>query len=232
MTRAALYARVSSSEQKPGLQIDDLHAVARQRHWEVVYEGIDFGSGASSLLESRTKVIDLARHGELDVVAVWRLDRLGRSVRDLLEIAEVLRRSHVELVSLRDCIETGTPSGQLLFTVLGAIAQFERELIGERVRSGIAAARARGVAFGRPRVDVDVERAVDLMNEGASLRAAARELGVSARSLGRALGGLINEGASLRAAARDMRQKPPPEAPLDRPRKGNRPALRVVRGRE
>lgn len=185
--RAALLARVSSSTQTADMQLEELRAVAKQRGWNVVMEATDVGSGARADLPERALILDGARRGKIDVLAVWRLDRLGRSLADLIEISATLKRANVELVSLRDAVDTGTPAGQLLFSVLGAIAQFERELIGERVRAGIVSARARGVVVGRPKVSVDVVKAIRLHGRGWSFRRVARELGVSARTIERAL---------------------------------------------
>lgn len=197
--RAALYARVSTSQQSHAAQLDELRAVARQRRWRVVDVARDVGSGARSDLPERARVLDLARRGAIDVVAVWRLDRLGRSVRDLLDAAETLRRARVELVSLREAIDTGTPTGRMVFTVIASVAELERELIGERVRAGLDRAKREGVKLGRPRVAIDVERARELVaakrdayryrRRRAVLGEVADELGVSRRTLGRALAG-------------------------------------------
>jgi DNA invertase Pin-like site-specific DNA recombinase len=216
MIRAALLARVSSSSQSADLQLDELRAVAKQRGWKVVVEATDVGSGARADLPERARVLDEARRGKVDLIAVWRLDRLGRSLRDLIEISSTLRRCKVELFSLRDAVDTGTPAGQLLFSVLGAIAQFERELIGERVRAGLTAARARGVVFGRPRRAVDVGAARRLLDDGHSIRFAARKIGVSARTLDRAL----------------VRHKPVARHPSKRPRKPLARARAAGRGRK
>jgi DNA invertase Pin-like site-specific DNA recombinase len=213
VTRAALLARVSSSAQSADMQLDELRAVARHRKWSVVLEETDTGSGAGVELPGRARVLEAARRGRVDVIAVWRLDRLGRSLRDLLEIGELLERAHVDLVSLRDAIETSTPAGKLLFAVLGAIAQFERELIGERVRAGIAHARARGVAIGRPRVDVDVAHVLELRGMGYSMRAIERKLAIPARTLERAV---IASAQRAVDEHRGVRQKPTARTGRDR----------------
>lgn len=235
MTRAALLTRVSSSAQSADMQLEELRAVAAQRGWKVVLEATDVGSGAAAELPGRTRVLELARRGGVDVIAVWRLDRLGRSLRDLIAIADTLRKYDVELVSLRDAIETHTPAGQLLFSVLGAIAQFERELIGERVRAGLAAARARGVVVGRPRADVNLEAAAVHMGHGDSVRAAARKIGVSPRTLSRALvtvGGDARRVARLARLSKNARQKPLSGRPSKRPRKRLSRARARARGRK
>ncbi|MCC7540485.1 MAG: recombinase family protein [Deltaproteobacteria bacterium] len=186
--RAALYSRVSTRDQDASTQLDELRRVAEQRGWDVVAELCDVGSGARHDLPERTRLLDLAARGRLDIVAVWRLDRLGRSVRDLVSAADTLQRARVELVSLRETIDTGTPAGRMVFHVLASVAELERELIRERVVAGLDRARRRGARLGRPRQTVDVEAARALLAQGLSVRAAGKRLGVSARTLGRALG--------------------------------------------
>lgn len=197
--RAALYARVSTSSQSTAAQLDELRAVARQRRWRVVDVGKDVGSGARSDLPERARLLELARRGGIDVLAVWRLDRLGRSVRDLLDAAETLRRERVELVSLRDAVDTTTPAGRLVFTVLAGVAELEREVIRERVLAGLERAKREGKKLGRPRVAIDVARARELLAHhsprgyywqpyrGKSIRDVARELGYAESTLRRAL---------------------------------------------
>lgn len=188
MTRAAIYTRVSTTAQDHGLQLDELRAVAHQRGYTVAAYG-DTASGSGKHLPERERLLDDARAGRIDVILVWRFDRFARSTRDLLDALDSFRRWGVEFVSLRDSVDTSTPTGKLVFTIVAALAEFERELIRERVRAGLAAARRRGKHLGRPRRNVDLDRASALMASGVGTKEIARRLGVSARTLRRQLGG-------------------------------------------
>lgn len=184
--RAALYTRVSTSQQENALQLDELRQVATQRGYAVV-EYADVASGVGNL-PARERLLADARAGKLDVVLVWRFDRFGRSLRDLLDALENFREWGVEFASLRDSVDTSTPAGKLVFTVIGALAEFERTLIVERVHAGIAAARRRGKRVGRPRRAFDHDRARAMLDAGVAVKATARALGVSPRTLRRQLG--------------------------------------------
>ena len=185
--RAALYARTSTSKQDHDLQLAELWQTAKQRGW-IATEYIDTGSGKSGAkLPERRRMMDDARAGKLDVVVVWRFDRLGRSTRDLLDALENLKAWGVDFVSLREGIDTSTPTGKLMFTVIAALAEFERELIRERVRAGMQTARNKGTRIGRPRAVVNIRKAKELISQGYSQRKTAAQLGLSPRTLKRAL---------------------------------------------
>lgn len=187
--RAALYARVSTSGQSPELQLDELRQVARQRGWTVVGEYVDPGvSGAKEDRPALGALLGAARRGEADVLAVWKLDRLGRSLRHILHLLDELGRLGVQFVSVRDPgIDTTSPQGRLLLSVVGAFAEFERALILERVRAGVARARLSGKQLGRPRRQLDLRAANALLNQGRSVRAVADMLGVPRSTLTRRL---------------------------------------------
>lgn len=206
--RAVLYARVSTGAQSCEAQLEELVRVSVQRGWRVVAALADTGSGARDDLAGRLELLELARRARTDVVAVWRLDRLGRSVRQLIEAAEELERAGVRLVSLHEAIDTSSPAGRLMFHVLAAVAELEREVIRDRVRAGLDAARRRGTRIGRPRTHVDVDGALERLERGASQRAVARELGISARTLARVL---AECGETLAPRERDPRA---PDAPI------------------
>ncbi len=185
--RAALYARVSTSDQSTALQLDELRQLAAQRGW-LVTEYCDTGSGRQGAsLPERDRLMADARAGRLQVVLVWRFDRFARSTRDLVDALESLRTWGVEFISLREGIDTSTPTGKLVFTIIAALAEFERCLIVERVKAGLEAARRRGVRAGRPRAVVPVARARELIANGMSLRACAQRLGVDPHTLRRSL---------------------------------------------
>lgn len=136
------YARISTDDQRLNLQRDALHAAGCERVFT------DTASGARVDRQGLADALDFARAG--DVLVVWRLDRLGRSLKELVTLVEQLKAAGIGLESLMEKIDTTTASGELIFHVFGAIAQFERRLIVERTKAGLSAARARGRAGGRP----------------------------------------------------------------------------------
>ena len=141
MAHALGYARVSTVDQNPELQTDALEAACYRTF-------TDHASGALDARPALTAVLDQLRPG--DTLVVWRLDRLGRSLRHLIDVADELGRREIGFRSLTEAIDTTTPAGRLFFHILGALAEFERELIRERTLAGLAAARARGRKGGRP----------------------------------------------------------------------------------
>ena len=138
------YIRVSTQEQDEALQRDALEAAGCERLF------VDRASGAITSRPALDAMLEQLRAG--DVVVVWRLDRLGRSLRHLIDVVNDLQSHGVQLRSLTENLDTSTPSGKLTFHVFGAMAQFERDLIRERTQAGLAAARARGRKGGRPTV--------------------------------------------------------------------------------
>jgi DNA invertase Pin-like site-specific DNA recombinase len=178
------YARVSDASQNHDLQLDAL----RQAGCERVF--IETGSGARADRPELAKALEMARAG--DTIACWRLDRIGRSLRHLIEIAEQLQQRGIALRSLTENIDTGTTSGRFLFNILGALGQMEREIIVERTRAGLAAAAARGRRGGRPpALDTDKLRAAKAMLASGTMTTTevARQLGVAPSTLYRHLPG-------------------------------------------
>lgn len=186
--RAAVYCRVSTTEQTCAPQLDALRGYATARGLEVVEEYVDEGvSGAKDRRPALDRLMADARRRRFDVLVVVKLDRLARSVRHLTAVGAELEALGVGLVVLDQAIDTTTPSGRLLFHVLASIAEFERDLIGERTRQGMAAARRRGKRFGpekaiRGSACFTVER---MLERGASQAAIARALGCSAATVSR-----------------------------------------------
>ncbi len=176
--RAALYARVSTADQTPENQLAVLRAFADARGWAAT-EYVDHGiSGAKERRAALDALLAAARARRLDVVACVKLDRLARSTRHLVTLAAELEALGVDLVVLDQAIDTTTPSGRLLFHMLAAIAEFERDLIRERVIAGVRRAKAQGRRLGRPRKHhVDVAEARRMLAAGRSLRAIARTFG-------------------------------------------------------
>ena len=187
--RAALYVRVSTlNGQDTGLQLEELRVVATQRGWQVAGEFIDKGiSGTKDSRPALDQMMTAARSGKIDIVAVWRFDRAARSTTHLLQMLEEFRVLNVSFVSLREQVDTTTPVGKVLFTLIAAIAEFERSMIVERVRAGVARAQANGKHCGRPRRELDLRAAHELLALGHSQRVVADMLGVPRGTLRRRL---------------------------------------------
>lgn len=176
------YARVSTAEQNEHLQRDALHGAGCNRIF------LDHASGKTESRPGLDALLEQLRPG--DTLVVWRLDRLGRSLRHLIDVAADLEQRGVALVSLRENLDTSTPGGRLIFHVFGALAEFERDLIRERTQAGLAAARARGRVGGRPTVwtpaKIATARAMRASGEH-DVSTIARVLGVSRASVYRVL---------------------------------------------
>jgi DNA invertase Pin-like site-specific DNA recombinase len=178
--RVAVYSRVSTSHgQDPELQLRELREYCASRGLMVIQEYTDVGHSGSK--ESRPALNQLmadARRRRFDSVLVWKLDRFGRSLRHLVNAMAELEALGLSFISLRDNLDLSTPSGRLMFHVVGAMAQFERALIQERVKAGLRNAKAKGKRLGRPRVVVD-ETAISAMRDsGASWRTISAKLGI------------------------------------------------------
>ena len=175
--RAALYARVSTLDQEPENQLAELRRYVEARGWTAT-EYIDKGvSGAKDRRPALDTLITDAKRRKFDVVVCWRLDRLGRHLRHLILLIDELQALGVAFVSLAEGIDATTPAGRLQLHVLGAIAEFERARIAERVQAGLARARRQGKKLGRP--EHIVPQSVLAPVRGLSVRQAARRLGVS-----------------------------------------------------
>src|SRR5688500_9572812 len=176
--RAAIYARVSTVDQHCDNQLLELRRYCEARGWRIAREFVDHGvSGAKERRPALDDLVRDAKRRRLDVLVVWRLDRLGRNLRHLILLLDDLQATGVAFVSLSEGIDATTPAGRLQLHVLGAIAEFERERIAERVRLGMARARRNGMHLGRPRAkatDADLASVATL-----SVREAASRLGVS-----------------------------------------------------
>jgi putative DNA-invertase from lambdoid prophage Rac len=181
--RVAIYARVSTADQDCDRQLRELRAFARRLGAEVVGTFKETASGAKNDRAERKKVLALAQAREIDAVLVWELSRWGRSLLDLIETLQSLQSWRVSLLAVSGLqLDLGTPHGKLLAGVLASLAEFERDLLRERVKSGLAAARARGQVLGRkkgfrPTARHD-RRIKDMVAVGQSYRQIARELGI------------------------------------------------------
>ena len=178
--RAAAYARVSTNNgQDPTVQTRELEEYCARRGWTVAGQYIDVGiSGAKEKRPELNRLMADAHRRKFDAVIVWKFDRFARSVSHLLRALETFKALGIEFVSLSEQMDTSTPTGKMVFTVLGAVAELERSLIAERVKAGLRNARAKGKRLGRPRVAVDAARLAALRALGQPWTAIAGKLGV------------------------------------------------------
>jgi len=187
MKRVAHYLRVSTIDQHPETQVLDLRQLAAQRGYAIIAEYTDKISGTKARRPGLDQLMDDARHGKFDVVMVWAFDRLARSVTHLLQILDELNRLNVEFISFRENIDSGGPLGRAIVVIIGAIAELERSLIVERVRSGMRRAKLEGQRIGRPPLNVDRNALVHDRGRGQSLRQLATLYGISRASVARVL---------------------------------------------
>jgi DNA invertase Pin-like site-specific DNA recombinase len=179
--RVAIYARVSTINhgQDVGMQTRELKQFAEARGWMVAGEYIDAGvSGAKDSRPELNRLMADAHKRWFDVVCVWRFDRFARSVSHLLRALETFKALGIDFVSFSEQMNTSTPAGKMVFTVLGAVAELERSLTVERVRAGLRNARAKGKTLGRPRVSVDAAKITALRSQGLSWAKIGETLGL------------------------------------------------------
>jgi DNA invertase Pin-like site-specific DNA recombinase len=189
MKRAAIYARVSTlNGQNPEMQLAEVRRFCGSRGWEIAGEFVDSGvSGSKEHRPALDKLLSLCRRRQVDAVVVYRYDRFARSLRQLVNALEEFRALGVDFVSLHEGVDTSTPNGRLVFGIFASIAEFERELIRDRVLSGLAAAKSKGVPLGRPRRTVDPARIAELRKAGYSWAKISAELSIGEGTARRAV---------------------------------------------
>jgi DNA invertase Pin-like site-specific DNA recombinase len=185
--RAAIYTRISTGEQNADLQTRELPEFCERRDWHLEATYGDVITGAKDKRPALDRLMADAKRGKFDVVAVWRFDRFARSTSHLLRALEEFAALGIDFVSVTEAIDTSTPAGKMVFTVLGAVAELERSIIRERVIAGQRAAKMRGVRFGRPTVAVDAAQVLRLRADGLSWRAIAAQTGVPKDTLRRSM---------------------------------------------
>src|ERR1022692_1401943 len=180
---AAIYVRCSTAEQETDMQETELREYCGRRGWELILYRDKGQSGAKQDRPALNLLLSDLRKRKVDVILVWSLDRLARSLKQLLTISEECRSLGVDLVSLKQNIDTTLPAGRLTFQILGAVAEFERELLRERVKAGMAQARRTGKHVGRPALrkfqPTDIETMRRLRSEGGSARKLAKDFETS-----------------------------------------------------
>jgi len=186
---AAIYARVSTDKQKVGMQVEELKTYIRKRGFKPGQAYVDRGfTGGNTQRPAFGRMMEDAHKRAFDVLIVWKLDRLSRSLKDLITTLETLGSLGIDFISYDNSLDTSTPTGKLVFHVVGSVAEFERDIIRERVRAGLANARRNGKRLGRPSILANVSlKITTLKGKGLSNRAIARELGVGEATVRRAL---------------------------------------------
>jgi len=206
MTRAVIYTRVSSADQHAETQLCDLRPLAAARGYQIVGEYTDTISGSKAKRPGLDQLMAEARRGRFDVAMVWAFDRAARSVKHFLELLDELNHLSIALVSFRENIDTGGPLGRAMVVIIGAIAELERSLIVERVKSGMRRAKLEGRQIGRARLDVNRKQVVVDRRSGMSLTLVARKHSISRASVcrlmkeadGNSLPAAIATGGNLR----------------------------------
>lgn len=187
--RAALYVRVSTNGQTTDNQVRELRKVARRFGWKVVEEFVDHGISGAKGRDKRPAFDEMCKGAvrrEFDVIMAWSVDRLGRSLQDLITFLGEIHAKGVDLYLDRQGVDTTTPAGKALFQMMGVFAEFERAMIRERVNAGLQRARAQGKRLGRPTVSKRVENAVRAARrEGKGIRRIANELGIGVSTVQR-----------------------------------------------
>ena len=184
--KVAIYLRVSTDKQSVGSQKHAIENYVQRQNWEIVAEYSDIESAVKRRAGREQLFADALKH-KFDAVVVFRFDRFARSLKDLLEGLELFRQCQVDFISISEEVNTSTPAGRFMFQLIGAMAEFERSILIERTKIGLAAARAKGKKLGRPRVFVDRQNVIKMRQEGESLRAIAQKEGCSAASIMRIL---------------------------------------------
>lgn len=178
--KAAIYARVSTDKQKVDMQLNELRQFADRSGWTIFEEYIDQNfTGANTNRPAFLSMMEAARKRKFDVLLVWKLDRLSRSLKDLINTLDELGSCGIDFVSYDNNLDTSTPTGKLVFQIVGAVAEFEKDIIRERVVAGLANARSKGKRLGRPPIEQTIyDKAVKMRSEGSSFRKIGRALGI------------------------------------------------------
>jgi len=180
MKRAVIYARISTLRQDEGMQISDLRELAQRHKWEIVTEYVDRGvSGSKESRAELNKLMKDAKRRKFDVVMVWKFDRFARSLKHLITALAEFDHLGIDFVSHQEAVDTSTPAGKALFSMIAVMAEFERELIRERVLAGLENAKRKGIQLGRRETRFDVNEAILMRREGKPWREIAKKLGVS-----------------------------------------------------
>jgi DNA invertase Pin-like site-specific DNA recombinase len=186
MKKVIIYTRVSTKSQNLESQKEKLIELSKNHNYKIVAMFDDVGSGKSLSRDGYNSLLREIHLRSFDILLIWKLDRLSRSLKDLVQIGELLGAKSIDLVSYDGSIDTTTPQGRVMFQMMGVFAEFQRSLIVENVKSGLARAKANGKKLGRPKREEYtpevLERAISLQSEGLGLRKIVKKLGLSSHS--------------------------------------------------
>ena len=186
--RVAIYVRVSTKEQSVDMQLNDLERYSKERRLSVFKVYQDNGvSGTKETRPALSSLMDDARKRKFDVVLVWRFDRFARSTKHLVNALYEFRNLSIDFISYQENIDTSSPLGEAIFTIISAMATLERDIIAERVRGGLRKARANGKRLGRPKNGVDTDKVIEYRKQNKSIRQIANELNLSKGAVQRTL---------------------------------------------
>jgi len=189
--RVAIYARVSTTDQSTEVQLLDLRRYVSDRGWQIFKEYIDEGiSGTKDSRPALNELMNDAKKRRFDAVLVWRFDRFARSTKHLILALEEFKNLRIDFVSYQENIDTSSPLGAAIFTIISAVAQLERDIIAERVKAGLRRAKENGKTLGRPRgCTIDRQLVIELREQGLTMAKIAEQMNSSAATVCRALNG-------------------------------------------
>ena len=186
--KVALYSRVSTQDQSVDMQLLDLRRYCEQRGFEIYKEYCDQGiSGTKDRRPALDELMADARKLKFNALVVWRFDRFARSTKHLITALEEFRHLGIEFISYQENIDTSSPLGKAIFTIVSAIAELERNIIVERVKAGLRRAKGKGKILGRPKVDLNREGLIEMRKQGLSFKQIGDKVGVSAATVYNAL---------------------------------------------
>lgn len=178
--RVAIYVRVSTKDQKVDMQIEDLKKYCENRNFVQFNTYNDVGiSGTKESRSGLNQLMEDARKRKFDIVLVWRFDRFARSTKHLVNALHEFRNLSIDFISYQENIDTSSPLGEAIFTIISAMSTLERDIICERVRGGLRNARSKGIKLGRPQNDIDINKVIAYREQGKSFRDIAKIMGVS-----------------------------------------------------
>lgn len=180
MKRATIYARVSTREQNVDMHLIDLRNYAQARGFELVKEYIDYASGSRNDRENYQKLFDDVRKRKTDAVLVWKFDRFARSTKELVNALEEFKNFGVDFISFKENVDTSTSAGKILFTIISAFAEFERDIIRERVIAGMEKEKAKGKCLGRPKIPLfKIKQALEMKEKSVDYKTIIKKLEIS-----------------------------------------------------
>ena len=186
--KAAIYCRVSTNDQKTDMQVRDLRKYAADRKLTIYQEYVDNGvSGSIKKRPALDKLMEDASKKRFDIVLCWRFDRFARSSKHLVEALHSFKHLGIDFISYNENIDTSSPLGEAIFTIISAMSQLERDIIRERVKAGLKTARNKGKTLGRPKLSVDINKIKEMQNNGFSVRDIASRMDVSTATVSRIL---------------------------------------------